>query len=77
MQPWRNSECVRVLLVLDFSSRSMPRLSPTGTADGGDVGRLISLDDERLSLSIQHRDLPEWCNRAAESGAGHRDGVGR
>src|SRR3954465_10165359 len=29
MQPWRNSEWVRVLLVLDLSSRSMPRLSPT------------------------------------------------
>jgi hypothetical protein len=29
MQPCRNSEWVRVLLVFDFSSRSMPRLSPT------------------------------------------------
>src|SRR3954454_21556361 len=29
MQPCRNSEWVRVLLVLDLSSRSMPRLSPT------------------------------------------------
>ena len=29
MQPCRNSEWLRVLLVLDLSSRSMPRLSPT------------------------------------------------
>ena len=29
MQPWRNSECVRVLLVFDFNSRSMPSRSPT------------------------------------------------
>jgi hypothetical protein len=28
MQPSRNSECVRVLLVFDFNSRSMPKLSP-------------------------------------------------
>ena len=29
MQPWRNKECVRFVLVLDLSKRSMPRLSPT------------------------------------------------
>jgi len=28
MQPCRNNECVRVFDVLDFSNRSMPRLSP-------------------------------------------------
>src|ERR1700712_4169493 len=54
MQPCRNSEWVRVLLVFDFNRRSMPRLSPAAPSSVSNAvaKALIGLVDVPASANL-------------------------